>query len=134
MRDPCPARHFGPWRRTAVLVTTVLLVWGCKPKPQENESPPFKVTGDTVLFKPNAPQLSSLTVEPIADQEPNFFSLPGRLAWNEDSTVRVFAPFTGIVRKLWVEVGEPVSKSAPLASIESAEYAQAQAEARKSES
>jgi cobalt-zinc-cadmium efflux system membrane fusion protein len=60
--------------------------------------------------------------------------LAGRLIWNEDATVRVFTPFAGIVRKLLVDVNQPVTKGAPLALIQSADFGQAQAEARKAES
>jgi len=46
----------------------------------------------------------------------------------------VFSPFAGIVRKLAVNVGQPTSKGMPLAEIESADFGQALAEARKAES
>jgi cobalt-zinc-cadmium efflux system membrane fusion protein len=54
--------------------------------------------------------------------------------WNEDATARVFSPFAGIVRKLFVEVNQPVSKGAPLTEIQSPDFGQALADARKAES
>jgi cobalt-zinc-cadmium efflux system membrane fusion protein len=56
------------------------------------------------------------------------------LVWDEDVTVRVFTPFAGIVRKLLVEVNEPVSKGQALAELQSPEFSTAQADARKAAS
>jgi cobalt-zinc-cadmium efflux system membrane fusion protein len=60
--------------------------------------------------------------------------LTGRLVWDEDATVRVFTPFAGIVRKLFVEVTQPVSKGMPLAEIQSPDFGQARSDARKATS
>jgi cobalt-zinc-cadmium efflux system membrane fusion protein len=116
------------------LSVLALFVLGCKPEVPKAETSEVRVSGETIVFASNAPQLSSLTVESISGQKPAFLSLAGRLTWNEEATVRVFAPFAGIVRKLFVAVGDPVSKGAPLASIQSGEFGQAQADALKADS
>ena len=55
------------------------------------------------MMATNSPQLAALTVEPVGAEQPAFVPLTGRLVWDEDATVRVFTPFAGIVRKLFVE-------------------------------
>jgi cobalt-zinc-cadmium efflux system membrane fusion protein len=96
--------------------------------------PPAQVKGDTVTLAANAPQLGALTIESVGQERATKVPLAGRLIWNEDATVRVFTPFAGIVRKLMAEVNQPVKKGAPLVEIQSADYGQAQAEARKAAS
>ena len=73
-------------------------------------------------------------MEPAGSRRSSEVSLTGRLVWDENVTVRVFSPFAGIVRKLLAEVNQPVSEGNPLAEIQSADFAQAEADARKSES
>jgi cobalt-zinc-cadmium efflux system membrane fusion protein len=67
---------------------------------------------------------------------PQATSVPftGRLAWNDDATVRVFTPFAGIVRRLTVEVNQPVTNGQTLAEIQSGDFGQAQADAAKAQS
>src|SRR5882672_85130 len=117
-----------------LLLCVCSLFVGCHPRKETPENWAPKVTGDTVLLATNSPQLAALTVESVASQQPAFVPLTGRLVWDEDATVRVFTPFAGIVRKLFVEVNQPLSKGMPLAEIQSADFAQAQAEARKAAS
>ena len=49
-------------------------------------------------------------------------------------TVRVFTPFAGRVRNIMVDIGQSVATNAPLAEVESPDFGQAQADARKAES
>ena len=115
------------------LALTVLLT-GCHPGTKEAEVPEAKVSGDAVIMATNSPQLAALTVEPVGAEQPAFVPLTGRLVWDEDATVRVFTPFGGIVRKLFVDINQTVTKDTPLAEIQSPEFAQAQSEARKAAS
>jgi cobalt-zinc-cadmium efflux system membrane fusion protein len=80
-----------------------------------------------------SPQRAALAVEPVGAEKSAFVPLTGRLVWDEDATVRVFTPFAGIVRKLCVEVNEPVKKGTPLAELQSGDFCQAKADARKAE-
>jgi cobalt-zinc-cadmium efflux system membrane fusion protein len=48
--------------------------------------------------------------------------------------VRIFTPFAGRVRSLATDLGQTVEKNSPLAEIESPDFGQAQADARKAES
>ncbi|HWX23061.1 MAG TPA: efflux RND transporter periplasmic adaptor subunit [Candidatus Binatia bacterium] len=115
-------------------ISPVLLLLGCSPAAKPAASTEPKVSGDTLTIPANSPQCAALTVEPVGTEQPALVPLTGRLVWNEDETVRVFTPFAGIVRNLPVALNQPVTKGAPLAEIQSADFGQAQADARKAES
>src|ERR1035438_7284526 len=120
--------------RPAVLLGLLLVLSGCHPAKNEAEAPEAKVKGDTVIMPTNSPQLATLSVEPVGAEQPASIALTGRLVWDEDATVRVFTPFAGIVRSLFVDVNQPVTKGMPLAEIQSPDFGQAQADARKAAS
>ena len=123
-------RHFS----ATALLSLSLLLSGCHSEKKTAEVPEAKVSGDTVVMATNSPQLAALTVECVQPQQPAFVPLTGRLVWDEDATVRVFTPFAGIVRKLFVDLNQPVTNGMPLAEIQSPDFGQAQADARKAES
>ena len=120
--------------RSAVLFSLLVTLCGCHPAKNAAEIPEAKVTGETVTMPTNSPQLSALTIEPADAEQPGFVPLTGRLVWDEEATVRVFTPFAGIVRKLFVDLNKPVTKGMPLAEIQSPDFAQAQSDARKAAS
>ena len=122
------------FRVPITLLALCLMLAGCHPAKNEPEVPEAKVNGDTVIMATNSPQLAALTIEPVGAEQPAFVPLTGRLVWDEDATVRVFTPFAGIVRKLFVDLNQPVTKDMPLAEIQSPDFAQAQSEARKAAS
>lgn len=111
-----------------------LLVSGCDSGKTPAKPPEFTISDGAITLPTNAPQRLALTVETVGPAQPIFVPLTGRLVWDDDVTARVFTPFAGIVRKLLVEVNQPVTNGMPLAEVQSPEFAQAQADARKSES
>ena len=117
-----------------LLFGLAVLLGGCHAKEQAEAAPEAKVSGDTVAMATNSPQLAALKVEAVEAEQPAFVPLTGRLVWDEDATVRVFTPFAGIVRKLFVEVNQPVTNGMALAEIQSPDFAQAQADVRKAAS
>ena len=106
---------------------------GCHSQKSEPAESAVKASGETVFIETNAPQLAAISVEPVSAQRPTIVTLAGRLTWDEDATVRVFTPFAGIVRNVFVSAGQTISKDAPLCEIQSADFGQALAEARKAE-
>lgn len=112
----------------------ILILLGCGRETGEQQPASAKISGDSLSLPANSPQCAALTVEAVGQEQPAFVPLTGRLVWNEDATVRVFTPFAGIVRNLLVGLNEKVSKGAPLAEIQSADFGQAQADAHKAES
>lgn len=109
------------------------LVLGCHREASQDQSGGPKVTGETISFPADSPQLASLELAPAELRQPVNIELPGRLMWNDDVTVRVFTPFAGRVRKLNADLGQKVDANAPLAEVESPDFGQAQADARKAE-
>ncbi len=112
----------------------LVLVAGCdagKPAPVATQA---VINGDIINIPTNSPQRAALTIESVGAEQPLFVVLTGRLVWDDDATARVFTPFAGIVRRLLVGVNEPVTNGMPLAEIQSPDFGQAQADARKAES
>ncbi len=114
-----------------MLLCPLLLMVGCKAEKPASQTPEAKVFGETVVISTNSPQGGALTVETVGAPQPAFVPLTARLVWNDDVTVRVFTPFAGIVRRLLVDINQPVTRGAPLAEIQSSDFGQAQADARK---
>jgi cobalt-zinc-cadmium efflux system membrane fusion protein len=130
---------YGSWQGMQGLLCLHLsclatLLSGCGTKQQQTAALELRVAGDRVLIATNSPQLAALALETVGVQKPPSLALAGRLIWDEDVTVRVFTPFAGIVRKLFVQINEPVTNGAPLADIQSADFVQAQADVRKAQS
>lgn len=109
------------------------LVAGCHREANPDQSGEPKVTGENISFPADSPQLASLELAPVESRAPASTQLSGRLIWNDDVTVRIFTPFAGRVRKITADIGHAVSKNAPLAEVESPDFGQAQADARKAE-
>jgi membrane fusion protein, heavy metal efflux system len=100
-------------------ISLFVLMAGCNSGKEAAEVPEAKVTGDTVIMATNSPQLAALTIELVGAEQAAYLPLTGRLVWDEDATVRVFTPFAGIVRKLFVDVNLPVTNGMPLPEIQS---------------
>jgi membrane fusion protein, heavy metal efflux system len=110
------------------------LVAGCHREANQDQSGEPKITGETIFFPADSPQLASLELAPVESRVPASTQLSGRLIWDDDVTVRVFTPFAGRVRKITADIGQLVEKNGPLAEVESPDFGQAQADARKAES
>lgn len=119
-----------------VLRTLLLaaLMAGCRHETKLTSPPDPIITGKNISFSADSPQLSSLEIEPVELRPSVKTQLSGRLIWNDEVTVRVFTPFAGRVRKIRADIGQTVEKNAPLAEVESPDFGQAQADARKAES
>jgi cobalt-zinc-cadmium efflux system membrane fusion protein len=123
--------------RLAAVSAVVALVagGGCSreaaAKPGDAEVAPPKVNGSQLVIDPKDPQLASLKTAPVAGGGTDSIALHGRLAWNEDATVRVFSPFAGRVTRVAGAVGSVVRDGDTLAVIASADYGQAQADVRR---
>jgi membrane fusion protein, heavy metal efflux system len=105
---------------------------GCgKPPITEVEDPSAAtVTGETVSFATNAPQLASINVEPARPRTLAVTHVTGRLYWDGNATVGVFTPVAGRVISLAADLDQPVSVGTSLAVIDSPDFAQALANAR----
>jgi cobalt-zinc-cadmium efflux system membrane fusion protein len=113
-----------------VLLALFLLV-GCERRDEAPVEAGPVVNGDTVTFALGSPAVQRLAVEKVEAPMEHSLALPGRLAWDEDHTVRVFTPFAGRVTHILAKVGDTVKPGQPLVEMSSPDYAQAQADARK---
>src|SRR5215468_2189499 len=120
-------------RLSPLLVLAALLAAGCRNGPAA-EPPEPSVAGTRVSFPPKSPQLEALRATPPREAQPPGLVLNGRLAWDESSTVRVYSPFGGRVTQVTVEPGQRVERGDVLARIASAEFGEAEADARKTAS
>jgi cobalt-zinc-cadmium efflux system membrane fusion protein len=92
------------------------------------------VEGASVSLPPRSPQLSSLATEPARAAKPSALALNGRLAWDEDATVRVYSAFGGRVTRISAQIGQTVHRGDVLAVVASPDYGQAEADAHRAAS
>ena len=102
---------------------------------KEKEAPPqIKVERHSVvIFPAGSQQTAAIVSVPIEQRREMAVKFNGRLVWNEERTVRVFAPFAGRVTQIAVRPGDRVSKGQTLAVLAAPEFGAAQSEARKAE-
>lgn len=117
-----------------LLAITLLMLAGCGQPPAPNPSNEPKVDGDSVTFSQSSGTLDKLGVTTLGQSPAPVFQLNGRLAWNEDRTVRIYTPFAGRVTRILVQPGDRVKQGQALAVISSPDYGQAQSDARRAES
>lgn len=115
-----------------VLVALFLLT-GCHARPQAPAEPRPAVQGESVVFPHASPAVERLAVEKVEAPVERDLILPGRLAWDEDRTVRVLPPFAGRVTRVIAKVGDRVGAGQPLFEMISPDFAQAQSDARKAQ-
>jgi cobalt-zinc-cadmium efflux system membrane fusion protein len=106
---------------------------GCGHKPGAVEPQPTVDGEDIVQFPASSPSLPQIAVSAVQPRREMAAHFNGRLVWNEDRTVRVFAPFGGRVTAISVRPGDRVKAGDTLAVIAAPELGAAQAEARKAD-
>lgn len=106
---------------------------GCSDGPKPETAPSAKIDGEAVVFAKGSPQLASLVLEAAEQRPAAAVRLNGRLAWNEERTVRIYTPFAGRVSSIVARAGERVQRGQALAVIASPDFGQAQAEARRAQ-
>lgn len=117
--------------KLGLLAGLLSMLSACGEKPAEAQAPAdAKVEGDTVqiLAKESA---AYVKVEAVSADTGGRLRLPGRLAWNEDRTVRVLPPVAGRVLRIHVQPGQSVKAGQALLTLSSPDFGQAEAEWRK---
>jgi len=110
---------------------TVLALAACAKSPAHVEPATPVAEGDRVSFPADAPGLTALAVAPAAAHSGEVRRVTGRLAWDEEVTVRVYSPVAGRVLSVSAGLGETVARDAELCRLNSPDIAQAQADARR---
>lgn len=93
------------------------------------EQPAAHVSGDTIRFAANAPQLAFLQIKDVEEYpEPLVESLNARLAYDDNHTARVYPPIAGRVLKITADAGREVRAGDELLVLDAPDYAQATAD------
>jgi cobalt-zinc-cadmium efflux system membrane fusion protein len=111
-----------------------LTIAGCSRESVEPEAPRPVAKDGTITFPRDSRQLDSLTTQAVVSRPAAPTRLNGRMAWNEDRTVRIYSPFPGRVVRILAQPGDPVKRGQILAVVASPEFGQTQSDARKAES
>jgi len=112
-------------------LTTALVLSACHDTPGVAAVPAARVDGDTVVIDTQAPQMQALEIQPVELSKAPVHTFTGRVAWNEAVTVRVYSPVAGHVVAILREPGQTVGAGEPLARLNSPDFGQVQADARK---
>jgi cobalt-zinc-cadmium efflux system membrane fusion protein len=137
--DPIPQDVGWPRRRqllvlavaVGILVLAIALIWSVRRgfgRPDSSPAPPAAPAG---TFQPTAQQLKTLTIEPVALR--SFVSeerTEGKIAVNGDKATPVYSPYSGRITRVIANLGDQVTRGAPLASIDASEFTQAQSDLR----
>ena len=121
-------------RAVVALACAAALSAGCRRGDSAPEVPEPKVEGAHVRIAPQSPQLGALGTETPHEALPTALRLNGRLAWNENATVRVYSAFAGRVTEVDVQPGQRVERGTVLARVASSDYGEAEADAHKASS
>jgi len=91
------------------------------------------INAETVSFPGVKKPLNGIKSVSLEVGANHVLTLPGRLVWDEDKTAKVYSPFAGRIHTVDVQLGQKIDGGQTLAIIQSPEFGQAQAEAKKSE-
>ena len=100
----------GEWRKLGYsktfwvfLLGATALLSACGDKPLPAAAPAAakpQYSGALVTFAPGSPQLASLGMAPVVAMGNVGIDLTARLVWDENRTVRIYAPFAGRVLRI----------------------------------
>jgi cobalt-zinc-cadmium efflux system membrane fusion protein len=117
-----------------ILVMALLALVACAEKDAKDAvAQPTVEQHSILIFPKGSPQLAQLVSVPVEPRRDVTLRFNGRLVWNEDRTVRVFAPFGGRVQSIAVRPGDRVKAGQTLAVLSAPDLGVAQADARKAE-
>lgn len=115
---------------TPLLISLSLALAGCSAEPEAPKADAVKVDGDIALLA-EPDKATFLKLVAVEKDRGGVLRLPGRLVWNEEKTVRVYPQVGGRIQRIAADVGHPVKIGQVLATLNSPEYGQALADARK---
>jgi len=119
--------------RVLLLLLLAVALAACGEKEKE-PLPQYSVElHSIVIFPAGSPQIGAITSVAIEPRRDMTLRFNGRLVWNEERTVRVFAPFAGRVTSIAVRPGDQIKAGQSLAVLASPDLGVAQAEARRAE-
>jgi len=115
-------------RAIGVAAFALALLGGCSSSPDDTGAA-TPVVANVRLTKAQRAHIQLYTVVPVGYRER--IEAPGTVDFDNDQATAVVSPFTGPVTRIFVALGQHVSKGEPLASVASADVANAVAAYRK---
>jgi len=115
------------------LLTGLILVGCAREAPPAAKKPLAKVTGERIEFADPKAMPALLDLVQIQSNAERKARIPGRMAWDEERTVRVRSPFAGKVAEILVQPGSKVSKGQTLATLLAPDFGSAQADLRRAQ-
>ncbi|HEX3062616.1 MAG TPA: efflux RND transporter periplasmic adaptor subunit, partial [Usitatibacter sp.] len=115
------------------VLLALLLLTGCGPRSEPVDEAKPVIRGDSITFPAGSAAAQRLAIERVEAPVDHDVTLPARLTWDEERTVRIFPPFAGRVTRIVARPGDRIEAGAPLAELMSPDFGQAQADARKAE-
>ena len=133
-RDFWQSHHRKILRIVYFVILTMLVInfARCMYKPSHISVEPV-IQADTISFPGVKKPLNGVKSVSLELGANHLLTLPGRLVWDEDKTAKVFSPFAGRIHSVEVQLGQKIESGQVLAVIQSPEFGQAQADAKKSE-
>lgn len=119
-------------RTLACAVVLCAALAGCAKHEPAAPEPAPAISGAVVSF-PGQKDPQGIRVATASVDAERQLTVPGRLTWDEDRTVRVWAPYGGRIERLRATVGQPVKRGDALADLSSGDIGQAQADYQKAE-
>ena len=122
------------FRRLLIPLFAVMNVgmFGCGDQPLVSSALPAPtVDQKSIIFQANSPQLSAIGTAAAEIAGPRRLMLGGRLAWDEEHTVRIYTPIGGRIASVSVSLGQTVKAGDELLVIDSPDFGQAQADLAK---
>src|SRR5690349_13085021 len=113
--------------RTVAAALTLMLAGACSSSPDEKAAAP--IVANVRLTKAQRAHIQLYTVVPVGYRQK--IEVPGTVDFDNDQATSVVSPFTGPVTRIFVALGQQVSKGQPLAMVASADVANAVAAYRK---
>src|SRR5450631_77127 len=107
----------------AVMAATVLSLAGCSRKIDNGPQTPFVPVSNVSLTKAQRQNVRLFTVKPTGYHKA--IETTGVVDFDNDQATSVLAPVSGPVSRLLVSLGDQVKKGAPLAAVESPDFATA---------
>jgi cobalt-zinc-cadmium efflux system membrane fusion protein len=121
-----------------VFITSLMvfkILESTKVKPEKKPQSSVTKEANLIRYESNAPQLTYLKITAVEKAPvPAIEALQGYITYNEDLTTRITSPVAGRVIQITAKVGDKVKPNQPLASIDSPDFGQANADVMKAQS
>lgn len=108
------------------------LLAACGSEPEAAKKPAVRTDGERILLA-EPDKAGFLQIATVDRDTGEILTLPGRIVWNEEKTVRVVPQVGGRIQRVAVDVGQAVKAGETLAWLSSPDYGQARAELHKAE-